>query len=64
MDCYWVGLVPNPNPSRILARLRAGLMPASGPPAREGADIETMDGQVVGKAAGWVGCTFALSPKP
>lgn len=24
-------------------------MPASGPPAREGADIETMDGQVVGK---------------
>ena len=31
------------------ARLRAGLMPASGPPAREGADIETMDGQPVGK---------------
>ncbi|CAJ1452772.1 unnamed protein product, partial [Effrenium voratum] len=30
-------------------RLRAGLMPASGPPAREGADIETMDGQPVGK---------------
>ncbi|CAE7367235.1 GDCST [Symbiodinium sp. CCMP2592] len=30
-------------------RLRAGLMPASGPPAREGADIETPDGQVVGK---------------
>ena len=29
-------------------RLRAGLMPASGPPAREGADIETLDGQVVG----------------
>ena len=25
-------------------------MPASGPPAREGADIETLDGQVVGKA--------------
>ena len=23
-------------------------MPASGPPAREGADIETLDGQVVG----------------
>ncbi|CAK9032608.1 Aminomethyltransferase, partial [Durusdinium trenchii] len=30
-------------------RLRAGLMPASGPPAREGAEIETLDGQVVGK---------------
>lgn len=29
-------------------RLRAGLMPASGPPAREGAEIETLDGQVVG----------------
>ena len=25
-------------------------MPASGPPAREGAEIETLDGQVVGKA--------------
>eukprot|EP00913_Durusdinium_trenchii_P019725 g18543.t1 len=30
-------------------RLRAGLMPASGPPAREGAEIETLDEQVVGK---------------
>eukprot|EP00931_Biecheleriopsis_adriatica_P105393 TRINITY_DN79952_c0_g1_i1.p1 TRINITY_DN79952_c0_g1~~TRINITY_DN79952_c0_g1_i1.p1 ORF type:complete len:449 (+),score=116.35 TRINITY_DN79952_c0_g1_i1:102-1349(+) len=34
---------------KLYTRLRAGLMPASGPPAREGADIETPEGQVVGK---------------
>jgi len=33
----------------LYTRLRAGLKPAAGPPAREGADIETLDGQVVGK---------------
>jgi len=32
----------------LVKRLRAGLAPASGPPAREGADIETPDGQRVG----------------
>mmetsp|Transcript_28532 Transcript_28532/g.51629 ORF Transcript_28532/g.51629 Transcript_28532/m.51629 type:complete len:416 (-) Transcript_28532:43-1290(-) len=34
---------------KLYTRLRAGLMPASGPPAREGADIETLEGEVVGK---------------
>lgn len=33
----------------LYTRLRAGLKPASGPPAREGAIIETLDGQAVGK---------------
>jgi len=32
----------------LYTRLRAGLMPSAGPPAREGADIE-LDGEVVGK---------------
>lgn len=43
-------VVKNGETTWFLCRLRAGLMPASGPPAREGADIETLDGQVVGKA--------------
>lgn len=34
---------------KLYKRLRAGLMPSSGPPAREGAEIETLDGKVVGK---------------
>eukprot|EP00933_Yihiella_yeosuensis_P019980 TRINITY_DN1610_c0_g2_i1.p1 TRINITY_DN1610_c0_g2~~TRINITY_DN1610_c0_g2_i1.p1 ORF type:complete len:445 (-),score=120.39 TRINITY_DN1610_c0_g2_i1:207-1490(-) len=37
------------NDKKLYKRLRAGLMPASGPPAREGADIELPDGTVVGK---------------
>ena len=32
-------------------------MPASGPPAREGADIETLDGQVVGTVRAPAGTT-------
>jgi len=32
----------------LYTKLRAGLMPTGGPPAREGADIETKDGQKVG----------------
>jgi len=32
----------------LVTKLRAGLMPTGGPPAREGADIETKDGEVVG----------------
>lgn len=34
---------------KLVTKLRAGLMPASGPPAREGADITDSSGQVVGK---------------
>jgi len=33
----------------LIKKLRAGLMPSAGPPAREGAAIETSEGQVVGK---------------
>jgi len=32
----------------LVTKLRAGLMPSSGPPAREGAAIETKEGEVVG----------------
>jgi len=32
----------------LIKKLRAGLMPKSGPPAREGAGIETLDGEAVG----------------
>lgn len=32
----------------LVKKLRAGLMPTGGPPAREGAAIETVDGRVVG----------------
>jgi len=34
---------------KLYTNLRAGLMPSSGPPAREGAVIETLDGKSVGK---------------
>merc|ERR1711937_868936 len=34
---------------KLYTRLRAGLIPPKGPPAREGALIETADGQEVGK---------------
>jgi len=37
------------NDKSLVTKMRAGLMPSSGPPAREGADIETTDGEVVGK---------------
>eukprot|EP00928_Gymnodinium_smaydae_P061627 TRINITY_DN45668_c0_g1_i1.p2 TRINITY_DN45668_c0_g1~~TRINITY_DN45668_c0_g1_i1.p2 ORF type:complete len:445 (+),score=112.15 TRINITY_DN45668_c0_g1_i1:71-1336(+) len=37
------------NDKSLVKRLRAGLMPPSGPPAREGAAIETLEGEVVGK---------------
>jgi aminomethyltransferase len=36
------------NPKGEVKKLRAGLAPKSGPPAREGASIETMEGEVVG----------------
>jgi len=36
------------NDRSLIKKLRAGLMPSSGPPAREGAAIETKEGQVVG----------------
>ena len=44
-------------------RLRAGLMPASGPPAREGAEIETLDGQKVGTAPELNSAERAAVPK-
>lgn len=34
---------------KLITKLRAGLMPLSGPPAREGAEITNEDGKVVGK---------------
>ncbi|CAE8696522.1 unnamed protein product, partial [Polarella glacialis] len=37
------------NDKTLVKKLRAGLMNPTGPPAREGADIETLDGLVVGK---------------
>jgi len=37
------------NDRKLVTRLRAGLMPLSGPPAREGSDITNEDGKVVGK---------------
>jgi len=36
------------NDRTLIKKLRAGLLPLSGPPAREGAAIETKEGQVVG----------------
>jgi len=36
------------NDRSLIKKLRAGLMPSGGPPAREGAAIETAEGQVVG----------------
>lgn len=36
------------NDRTLIKKLRAGLMPSAGPPAREGAAIETKEGQVVG----------------
>ena len=51
--CMYVRLAGVPS----CIRLRAGLMPASGPPAREGADIETLDGQVVGTVRAPAGTT-------
>jgi aminomethyltransferase len=37
------------NDKSLVKKLRAGLRPKSGPPAREGAIIETLDGEPVGK---------------
>jgi len=42
-------ILPQITDKTLVKQMRAGLRPESGPPAREGSIIETLDGEVVGK---------------